>query len=73
MLEVRCNRCFRTLEAQGALVFSPPESLACVKYHVCRVCWLKLIDWLNCKPSSEEPKGATTEATHLPDWERAIK
>lgn len=47
MDSIDCDKCGNTLEATGALAFSPPSfGDTCTKYHFCRGCWNKLKEWM---------------------------
>jgi hypothetical protein len=45
---VKCNKCRQELKEQGGLIFGPPANMfgdVC-KFHVCKGCYEKLLDWL---------------------------
>lgn len=60
-----CDKCKKELETFGGLVFSPPHSShnTVNKYHVCRDCFAKLIEWFNepIKEEFYEPDGDSEE------------
>ena len=46
MIKVKCRRCKKELNEQGALIISPPETEYRVyKLHICLDCYFKLMDW----------------------------
>ena len=47
MIEPACHKCLKELEDYGAIVLSPPERDGrCDKYHICKKCWEKLLDFM---------------------------
>ena len=53
-MDIKCNKCLRTLLLPGALIFGPPdENDQVLKYHLCRSCYLDLGTWFTL-PSTYE-------------------
>lgn len=47
LLEIKCKKCKKQLTEQGALIFTPPETLDKVyRFHLCIWCYFELMDWL---------------------------
>jgi hypothetical protein len=63
---VICAKCRSPLYEPGALVFSPPwhgatsEGLT-QKFHLCRACWAKMIDWFDRCPECGGDKKHTVD------------
>ena len=43
-----CDKCKKEFELFGGLAFSPLISSSSLvhKYHLCKICWRKFMDWL---------------------------
>ena len=55
MIKVFCRKCGQSLQEQGALIISPPEttqgkmSVKVYKMHICLQCYFNLMDWFDSK------------------------
>jgi hypothetical protein len=55
MIKVFCRKCGQSLQEQGALIISPPEttqgrmSVKVYKMHICISCYFMLMDWFSSK------------------------
>ena len=48
MIKPICDVCENELDDYGALLFSPPnESGCCVKRHICKGCYIKLLEYID--------------------------
>lgn len=57
-IQVKCHLCPNELNHQGALLFGPPDILGRVKkYHICTVCFAKIVDRSPELGVSEMPHG----------------
>lgn len=46
-MTVKCDCCGKFMDEPGALIFAPPKSHSCMKYHACVECWPILFDYIN--------------------------
>lgn len=46
MLKIKCDKCNKELDKQGALVFSPPCNSKVLKWHLCIECHRSLVEWI---------------------------